>query len=111
MQRYLIFFKYSLASQLGIINEYFSAPTVEEIFERLRKDGTTWSINTLNMLKKMSPISLKITKVELEKGEHLNMKESLQTEFGIVKAILEGRLSTDFYEGKYYVQHRLHTNN
>lgn len=91
--------EFSLAPQLGIINECFSAPTVEEIFERLRKEGSTWSQSTVNTLKKMSPISLKITKVELEKGENLSLKESLQMEFGLAKAALEGRSSTDFYEG------------
>lgn len=90
---------FSLASNLAKIDQCFSAPTVEEIFERLKADGSSFARDTLQLLQKMSPISLKITKVQLEKGKLLDLKECLQMEFRLATAALEARSSPDFYEG------------
>lgn len=35
------------------INELFGGDTVEDIFNQLEKDGSEWSLNQLNLLKKM----------------------------------------------------------
>lgn len=94
---------FSLASNMGIINETFSAPTIEEIVYRLEKEGSEFSQATLKLLKKMSPISLKISKIELEKGASLNLKECLQMEYRLACAALEATSSADFYEGWYSV--------
>uniref|UniRef100_A0A1B6E8Y3 3-hydroxyisobutyryl-CoA hydrolase, mitochondrial n=2 Tax=Clastoptera arizonana TaxID=38151 RepID=A0A1B6E8Y3_9HEMI len=90
---------FSLTPHLAKINQCFSAPTVEEIIKRLESDGSQFSKDTLKLLHKMSPISLKITKVQLEKGALMNLKECLQMEFRLAKAALEARSSRDFYEG------------
>lgn len=92
---------FSLAPNMALINEAFSAPTVEEILKRLEKDGSDFSLATLKLLKKMSPISMKITKVELEKGAYMNLKECLQMEYRLAKSALESTSSPDFYEGNY----------
>lgn len=92
---------FSLAPNMGLINEAFSAPTVEEILKRLEKNGSDFSLATLKLLKKMSPISMKITKVELEKGAYMNLKECLQMEYRLAKSALESTSSPDFYEGNY----------
>lgn len=92
---------FSLAPNMALINEAFSAPTVEEILKRLEKNGSDFSLATLKLLKKMSPISMKITKVELEKGAYMNLKECLQMEYRLAKCALESTSSPDFYEGNY----------
>ncbi|XP_054273098.1 3-hydroxyisobutyryl-CoA hydrolase, mitochondrial-like [Macrosteles quadrilineatus] len=90
---------FSLAQNMGLINEAFSGSTVEEIFTRLEKDGSQFSQDTLKLLNKMSPISMKISKVELEKGAKMSLKECLQMEFRLAKSALEATSSPDFYEG------------
>lgn len=91
---------FSLSPHMRIINDTFSGSTVEEIIERLKLEGSQFSSETLKLLNKMSPISLKITKLELEKGANMTLKESLQMEFGLAVAALEATSSPDFYEGE-----------
>jgi len=90
---------FSLASNMKLINEAFSASTVEGIIKNLEKDGSQFSHETLKLLQKMSPISLKISKAELEKGAKMTLKECLQMEYRLAKSALEATSSTDFYEG------------
>lgn len=92
--------QFSLKPHMGIINEAFSAPTVEEILERLKKEGSQFSCDTVKLLNKMSPISLKITKIQLEKALNMSLKECLQMDFRLAKAALEAVSSPDFYEGE-----------
>lgn len=91
---------FSLSSHMDIINEAFSASTVEEILVRLKNEGSQFSNETVKLLNKMSPMSLKITKVELERGASMSLKECLQMEFRLGKAALEATSSPDFYEGE-----------
>uniref|UniRef100_A0A1B6H0K1 3-hydroxyisobutyryl-CoA hydrolase, mitochondrial n=1 Tax=Cuerna arida TaxID=1464854 RepID=A0A1B6H0K1_9HEMI len=91
--------QFSLGAHMGVINQAFSAPTVEEIMKRLEREGSEFSSATLKLLNKMSPISMKIAKVELEKGAKMNLKECLQMEYRLAKAALEATSSSDFYEG------------
>ena len=88
---------FSLAPHLEQIENCFSAPTVEEILERLIEDGTDWAVETLKMLIKVSPTACKVIKKELEEGATKSLQECL---------IMEYRLSShfcdrlEFYEGK-----------
>ncbi|XP_046667442.1 3-hydroxyisobutyryl-CoA hydrolase, mitochondrial isoform X3 [Homalodisca vitripennis] len=91
--------QFSLEAHMGVINQAFSAPTVEEIVKCLEREGSEFSSATLKLLNKMSPISMKIAKVELEKGAKMNFKECLQMEYRLAKAALEATSSPDFYEG------------
>lgn len=87
---------FSLASVMEKINYCFSANTVEEILVRLEKDGSTWAENTINLLNKMSPTSLKVTCRELEIGKGLNLQECLKMEYRLAFHCLENK---DFLEG------------
>lgn len=88
--------QFSLAPLLEHIENCFSAPTVEEILVRLKKDGSEWAIKTLEILSKVSPTSCKVIKKELEEGATKSLQECL---------IMEYRLGThfcdrlEFYEG------------
>lgn len=88
--------EFTLAPYLDKINNCFSAPTVEEIIERLQKDGSEWSDNTLKLLSKMSPTSLKVTLKQLDYGAKMNLNECLQMEYRIAVNCLANK---DFYEG------------
>ncbi|KAL1506405.1 hypothetical protein ABEB36_005775 [Hypothenemus hampei] len=88
--------EFSLAPYLDQINACFSAPTIEEIYDRLNKDGSKWAQDTINLLNKMSPTSLKITMKELELGEQLNLNACLQMEYRMAVNCIDGH---DFKEG------------
>ncbi|KAJ8911962.1 hypothetical protein NQ315_012773 [Exocentrus adspersus] len=88
--------EFSLKSVLEKIDNCFSANTVEEILERLERDGSTWAEGTINLLKKMSPTSLKVTFKELQLGQKLNLQECLQMEYRLAFHCLENK---DFFEG------------
>lgn len=78
------------------INNCFAAPTVEEIYSRLEKDGSKWAQETINLLNKMSPTSLKITHKELELGKNMNLNDCLQMEYRLAVNCVDGH---DFKEG------------
>ena len=70
---------------------------MEEIITRLEKDGSKWAEDTLKLLNKMSPTSLKVTHKQLEIGKNLNLQECLKMEYRIAVHCLENK---DFREGK-----------
>lgn len=67
------------------INKCFGGATVEEIIENLESDGSDWAMNTIKLLRKMSPTSLKVAFRSITLGKNLSLKESLK---------LESRLAT-----------------
>ena len=87
---------FSLAGDLDLINSIFSADTVEGILEGLEKEGTDWCLKQISVLRKMSPVSLKVTLEQLKKGAHLNLREVLEMEYRVSQRCMEG---SDFYEG------------
>ncbi|XP_018571859.1 3-hydroxyisobutyryl-CoA hydrolase, mitochondrial isoform X1 [Anoplophora glabripennis] len=87
---------FSLTSVMEKINQCFSANSIEEILVRLEKDGSIWAENTIKLLSKMSPTSLKITFKELELGQKLNLQDCLQMEYRLAYHCLEHK---DFLEG------------
>ncbi|KAK9507716.1 hypothetical protein O3M35_007510 [Rhynocoris fuscipes] len=91
--------QFSLESNRSLIDHIFCLPSIEKIFEELEKEGSPFSLNTLKLLKKMSPISLKITHRALQKGKHLSLQECLQMETRLSNHILDAKVSKDFYEG------------
>ncbi|XP_044761959.1 3-hydroxyisobutyryl-CoA hydrolase, mitochondrial isoform X2 [Coccinella septempunctata] len=78
------------------IDSHFSANTVEEIFNRLEKDGSDWAMKTLETLRKMSPTSLKVTHKIINEGAKLTLAEALQVEYRVAIGCLSQH---DFYEG------------
>ncbi|XP_075686037.1 3-hydroxyisobutyryl-CoA hydrolase, mitochondrial [Rhinoderma darwinii] len=85
-----------LAEHLDKINSLFSANSVEEIFENLKKDGSTFAQQQLKTLSKMSPTSLKLTFRQLKNGSSLTLQEVLTMEYRLSQASMRGH---DFYEG------------
>uniref|UniRef100_A0A023FA16 3-hydroxyisobutyryl-CoA hydrolase, mitochondrial n=1 Tax=Triatoma infestans TaxID=30076 RepID=A0A023FA16_TRIIF len=91
--------QFSLARQAVVIQRIFSLTTVEEIFCALEAEGTDFSLKTLDLLKKMSPTSLKLTVKGLHKGKHMSLQECLQMECRMAGHVMEACISSDFYEG------------
>ncbi|CAI5705599.1 unnamed protein product [Peronospora effusa] len=80
-------------SVFGAVNE---DDTLEGIFKRLEKLNTEWSNDTLATLKKMSPLSLKVTLEQMRQGAVKTYAECFQMEYRIATRMLE---NPDFYEG------------
>lgn len=78
------------------IKKIFLAPSIEQIFENLEKDGSEWALGELTKLKRMSPTSLKVTHKQLMLGSQLPLDECLEMEFRIGSHMLRGN---DFGEG------------
>lgn len=89
---------FSLKPVLDQINTCFSPQTIEEIISRLKADGSNWAQDTLKILSKMSPTSMKVTLKELEIGKKLTLDECLKMEYNLAVNCLENK---DFYEGKH----------
>lgn len=77
------------------INHCFSAPTVEEIIDRLKNDNSDWSKNVIKTLAKNSPTALKMTKRAFDIARGKSFAECLKIEFGLSYAAIH----TDFGEG------------
>lgn len=85
-----------LKDSLDDINRTFCAPTMEDIFKNLEKEGTDWAKEQLGRMKKMSPTSLKITLRQLREGATLDLPSCLVMESRIARGCLRHH---DFYEG------------
>ncbi|KAF7287988.1 hypothetical protein GWI33_000048 [Rhynchophorus ferrugineus] len=88
--------EFSLSPYMDKINHCFGAPTVEEVFIRLVKDGSQWAEETIKTLNKMSPTSLKITYRQLEYGKSLNLLDCLRMEYRMAVNCVNNH---DFREG------------
>lgn len=89
--------EFSLKPVLDQINQCFAPQSMEEVISRLKLDGSKWAEDTLKLLSKMSPTSMKITSKELEFGKKLSLNECLKMEYNLAVNCLEHK---DFYEGK-----------
>lgn len=74
----------------------FSAPSLQEIQERLVKADTLWSRAVREKLGCLSPRSLKITVALLHRGSQRSLTDCLQTELQMTRRITT---SADFIEG------------
>ncbi|MEM8937153.1 MAG: enoyl-CoA hydratase/isomerase family protein [Pseudomonadota bacterium] len=70
--------------------------TLETLMEGLETDTSSFAQETLAILRKMSPTSMKITFEQMLRGQSLGFDEVMRMEFRVVRRILDGR---DFYEG------------
>ncbi|CAK4087073.1 unnamed protein product [Aphanomyces euteiches] len=70
--------------------------TVEGIFKRLEENNTEWSNKILGKLKKMSPLSLKVTHRQMREGATKTCAECFQMEYRMANRFME---SNDFFEG------------
>lgn len=85
-----------LAEHLSKINQLFSGATMEEIFSNLDRDQSDWAKAQLEILKKMSPTSMKVTLHQLQEGAHLNLQQVLKMEYRLSQRTM---LGNDFFEG------------
>ncbi|KJF69076.1 enoyl-CoA hydratase/isomerase family protein [Rhizobium nepotum] len=86
-----------LSANRQVIDATFRFDTVEEIFAALSARDDAFSRETLEVLKKRSPTSLKLTLKLLRLGrESASLIECLEREFAAGTEILRGH---DFYEG------------
>lgn len=92
--------EFSLKPVIDQINQCFAPQLVEEVISRLKSDGSKWAEDTLKLLNKMSPTSLKVTCKELEYGRNLPLNECLKMEYNLAVNCLENK---DFYEGKVHL--------
>ncbi|RZF32739.1 hypothetical protein LSTR_LSTR005932 [Laodelphax striatellus] len=88
-----------LEPHLKLIDQCFSAPTVEEILERLESDSSAFAVQALESLKKMSPISMKITRKQIEMYKTKSLQECLLIDNRLARSAVEATVSKDFYEG------------
>ncbi|KAM8788864.1 3-hydroxyisobutyryl-CoA hydrolase, mitochondrial isoform 2-T2 [Rhynchonycteris naso] len=85
-----------LEEHMDKINSWFSANTVEQIIENLRQDGSSFALEQLKVINKMSPTSLKITLRQLTEGSSKTLQEVLTMEYRLSQACMAGQ---DFREG------------
>ncbi|KPM04577.1 3-hydroxyisobutyryl-CoA hydrolase, mitochondrial-like protein [Sarcoptes scabiei] len=88
--------EFSLKPYLGRINSVFGSNSVEEIFEKLSSDSSSWAKEILEDLKKMSPMSLKLTFELLKRGQGKSLPDCLSMEYRLAQNILQMK---DFYSG------------
>lgn len=88
--------EFVLKPYLQQIEKAFGGNTIEEIFENLHSDGSEWAMDTLRLMSKMSPASLKITLRQLQLGKTMTLRECLQMEFRLAAHCC---IDSDFKEG------------
>ncbi|KAI9012215.1 ClpP/crotonase-like domain-containing protein [Hyaloraphidium curvatum] len=71
------------------IDSCFSANTVEEILQRLSKDGSPFALETLATLEKMSPTAMKVSLRAARKGEQMDVAEVFGMEFRLCREFVD----------------------
>ncbi|XP_012583146.1 PREDICTED: 3-hydroxyisobutyryl-CoA hydrolase, mitochondrial isoform X1 [Condylura cristata] len=85
-----------LEEHMDKINSWFSANTMEKIIENLQQDGSSFALEQLKVINRMSPTSLKITLRQLMEGSSKTLKEVLTMEYRLSQYCMGGH---DFHEG------------
>uniref|UniRef100_S4RRB6 3-hydroxyisobutyryl-CoA hydrolase n=1 Tax=Petromyzon marinus TaxID=7757 RepID=S4RRB6_PETMA len=88
--------KFVLAEHREKIDRLFLADSMEGIVANLERDGGEWATQQLQMLKRMSPTSMKLALRQLSEGGRLSLAEVLTMEYRITQGCMRGH---DFYEG------------
>ncbi|XP_014675548.1 PREDICTED: 3-hydroxyisobutyryl-CoA hydrolase, mitochondrial-like [Priapulus caudatus] len=88
--------EFHLQPHMEKINTLFAGDSMEQIFADLEADGSEWSLAQLAILKKMSPLSMKVAFRQLSEGATKSLQAELETEFRIGKHMLR---NDDFHEG------------
>lgn len=79
------------------IDQHFCFDSIEEIVQSLEQDTEDdWCQKTLEILRKVSPTSLKVTLKQMREGAKRDFDECMQMEYRMVHHFLDGH---DFYEG------------
>ena len=78
------------------IDTCFSHKTVEKIIQSLESSSNSWGRETVAMLSKKSPTSLKVSLRQLHEGQHLDFDHCMRLEYRLVNRFLQEH---DFREG------------
>ncbi|MEE4012599.1 enoyl-CoA hydratase/isomerase family protein [Roseibium sp. FZY0029] len=85
-----------VAESFDLIDETFSASSVEEILSRLEKSGSDFAGKAAAAIRQKSPTSVLIAFEQMKRGGQLSFNDCMKLEYRIVSRILKG---TEFYEG------------
>lgn len=85
-----------LSTKRKLIDECFSADSVEEILHALNEKNDPWCQEIGQSILKRSPTSLKITLSALRKAKKMGFNECMAMEYEMTENMLKGR---DFFEG------------
>jgi enoyl-CoA hydratase/carnithine racemase len=86
----------SLQAQQAKIDALFHHLTLEEVFEALKSDQSSFAQDTLKTLKLRSPTSLRITFELLKRNKGKSLSEAIETEFQLSQVFIKKH---DFFEG------------
>lgn len=84
-----------LSDHIATIDEVFAKASVEEIMQSLDSEHP-WSSDVIDLLKRKSPTSLKVTFEALRRGKALSFDACMDMEYGLMQHFLG---SHDFFEG------------
>jgi enoyl-CoA hydratase len=85
-----------LMEKAALIDEIFSAGSVEEIMARLDASDDPWSQKTAEGIRAKSPTSVFLAFEQMRRGKELDFNGCMRLEYRIVTRILDGH---DFFEG------------
>jgi enoyl-CoA hydratase len=86
----------ALAAHFAFIENHFTRHSVEEIIAALEKEPTAWHQETVALLRKKSPTSLKVTLRQLHEGLKRDFAQCMQLEYHLMCHFTQ---SHDLYEG------------
>jgi enoyl-CoA hydratase len=86
----------TLLEQQEAIQACFSQPTMEAILQALQHSSSVICHDSIDMLKKKSPASLKITLRAMQEGAYLDFDACMRQEYRLASRFLQGH---DFPEG------------
>lgn len=72
-----------LDENLETIENCFAGLTVEQIIDNLKRDGSDFALTTIDLLRKMSPTSLKVCYRNLSLGRYISLEDCAKMEFRI----------------------------
>lgn len=78
------------------IDDHFSHPSLEEIFDSLKTSSTAFAQETLHLLNKRCPLSLKITFRQLKESKGKSFEAIMRKEYALSQVFVENQ---DFFEG------------
>ncbi|GIY62374.1 3-hydroxyisobutyryl-CoA hydrolase, mitochondrial [Caerostris darwini] len=88
--------EFALKHVMGKMNNVFDADSVEKIMEALQKEGSDWSRKQHNIMKKLSPISLKVAFQQLKRGANMTLQDNLKMEYRLAQRFMADH---DFHDG------------
>ena len=88
----------SLEGNIDNINACFDSHAVEDIFERLQSLDSEWANNTLRVLNKMCPLSLKVTLEAIKRhgDATFTIGDALKSEYRLSQRFMRQQPDSDF---------------